>query len=277
MNLLDSLDYRLEKWKYQSLLGIRKIVWLYTVIAILALFPMMSIGRLIANTVILKPAAVPVTPYSSEAPKFKIEPATALSYGDKRGFYARVSNKIDDQRKNIGYYPWVYRYAIKDINGKTVVEGTTTSYLLPNADTYIIGPVTDQPGISFEIITDTTRSVAQKFDISRTKLLEIPTVKATNTQTPTPVDNNPNLTKVQFSINNTSNYTINSVDCIFIIRNPDGQIVGIGKYTADDLKKKEIREVSLSYPAPVLGTSATLEVLPQVNYLNEENLKLVVN
>jgi hypothetical protein len=277
MSILDSLDFRIEKWKYQSFIGIRKIIWFYTGITILALFPIFSLSKLVA-TLFTPRGTIPfVTPYSSQAPNFKIEPATALSYGTKRGFYAKISNKIDDTRKTIGYYPWVYRYAIKDINGKTVVEGTGESFLLPNSDSYIIGPVTDQPGISFEITTDVTRSTAQKFDIAQSKLLELPSVRATNNQAPTPVENNPNLTKVQFTIVNDSIYQLGQVDCIFLIRNPDGQIIGIGKYTAENLKKKEIREVSFSYPAPVLGTTSTLEVIPQVNYLNEENLKLVIN
>ena len=169
MNLLDSLDYRLEKWRYQSFLGIRKIVWMYVGIALLALFPAMSVGRLVSNIVISKNTPITIIPYSTDVPNFRIEPATALSYGNKRGFYARVSNKVDDTKKTIGYNPWVYRYSIKDINGTTLVEGTNSSYLLPNSDTYVVGPVTDQPGIKFEIVTDTTRSIPQKFDISQTK------------------------------------------------------------------------------------------------------------
>lgn len=278
MNLLDSFDYRLEKWRYESFLGLRKIVWLYVGIGLLALFPAYGAGRFVANIVTTRNTTPIAQPFVTDSPNFRIETPAALSYGNNlRGFYARVSNKIDDQRKNIGYNPWVYRYEITDINNTVIESGQTTSYLLPNSDSYIVGPVIRQSGINFKIITDTSRSIATKFELASSNLLEIPIVTVVNSSKPTPSNTNPQLVDIKFSIQNQSLYSLRNVDCTFIIRNPDGQIIGIGKFAATNLAKEEIREISFSYPAPNLGTNATLEVLPQVNYLDEENLKLLIN
>lgn len=278
MNLLDSFDYRLEKWRYESFLGLRKIVWLYISIALLAVFPAFSTGRFVANLVTARSEQPKVQPFVTDSPNFRIETPSALSYGNNlRGFYARVSNRIDDSRRNIGYSPWVYRYEITDINNTVIESGQATTYLLPNSDSYIIGPVIRQAGINFKITTDTTRSVATKFDLASSRLLEIPIVTVANSARPVINSDNPQLLDIRFSIQNQSLYSIRAVDCIFIIRNPDGQIIGIGKFIAANLNKNEIREIALSYPAPNLGTNASLEVLPQVNYLDEENLKLVIN
>lgn len=276
MNLLDSVDYRIERWRYQSLLGVRKIIWMYAFLGLLAFFPAYSFGKLAASTTHLSTKAIKINPKITTSPKFRIEPATALSYGNQRGFYAKISNKVDDSVKNIGYFPWVYRYKISDINGVPIAEGTNTSYLLPNADTYVIAPVTNEKGINLAITTDTERSVPVKFDLAQSKLLEIPTVAVTNNPDPTLLSDNPKLMNIRFSVSNTSTYHIRTTDCIFLLRNPDGQVIGIGRYTVPDLKKNEVREVIFTYPTPDLGTTVSIEVIPQVNYLDEENLKLTV-
>lgn len=275
MNLLDSFDFRLQKWRYQSVLGVKKIVWFYVAVALLALIPSSGIGNVVASVVLPKPNPVVVNPLITDAPNFRIDPSTALSYANnKRGFFVRVSNRIDDRLRNIGYYPWVYRYAIKDINGRTVNQGSATSYLLPNSDAYVVGPIISEQGISFEVSTDTTKSVAMRFDLAQSTLQEIPSIQTSNSSFS--VNSNPSLLDISFTLNNSSRYDIGRVDCTFILRNVDQQIIGIGRYSAENMKKSEIRQVKLTYPSPNLGTNTTLEVIPQVNYLDDENIKLNV-
>lgn len=275
MSVLNSFEYVLERWRYQSFLGLRKIIWFYTILGLLSLFPAFITGTLIGSFFVAKTSSVAVTKLFTERPNFKLEASTALSYtGDKRGFYAKVSNKIDDTRKTIGYDPWVYKYTISDSTGKVVDQGSHTSYLLPNADSYIVGPVISGKGIKFDVTTDLENSVPTKFDLASSKLPEIPVIKVSNTSNPELVPDHPELVKIKFSLNNQSYYTIGTVDCTFIIRNVDNQIIGIGTYAVNNLVRQTIRTVEFNYPAPTLGTNTTLEVYPQFNYLNEENLKL---
>jgi len=276
MALIDSFDYELEKWKYQSIFGVRKIVLFYTAIALVALLPAYGAGNLIASTVLPRTTPPTVTQLVTAQPRFTVEPASVLSYaGNKRGFFVRVSNRSDEQLRTIGYKPWIYNYVIRDINNVVVRQGTNSSYLLPNSDTYVIGPIITEPGISFEINTDTTRSVATRFELAQSNLQEIPIIETSNSSFQVSTTN-PNLLDIRFTLNNTSQYDIRSVDCIFLLRNVDRQIIGIGKFVAEKVNKKEIRQVALTYPAPNLGTNTTLEVIPQINYLDEENIKLNV-
>jgi hypothetical protein len=275
--LLESWDVNLERWRFQSILGIRKIVWFYCVICVLLTLPTGIIGQVLANVLTPRVSNILVQTKQISHPVFTIEPDDAVQYeGNKRGFFATVSNQSSTVNTGIGYSRWVYRFALYDINGKALITGRNTSFLLPEDTTYIVGPVTDEQGLKFEINTVKEASTPVEFALATSNLVEIPRVFVTNTVKPETSVDNPNTVQIKFSIENTSVYNIKETECIFIIRDRDSKIIGIGRYITENLASKEIREVNLQYPKPTLGNSDQLEVKTSINYLDPENLVLQI-
>jgi hypothetical protein len=276
--ILDSSQFKYEKARAELLWGLKKIVWVFMILTLVLIVPAYYAGTSAANSFISADKEKPlVNQISTVLPEYSIDRANILAYNDgKRGYYVKVSNKItrDPIKRDVGYFPWVYDYTIKDSSG-TILETTQkVSYLLPNQDTYVIGPISKDAGLQFEIKTNEEKSVPRRFNLKSSQFTELPSVTIVSKAITKVKKDNPNLVDIGFTIRNNSNYDIKSVDNFFLLRSVDAKIIGVGRYTTDNLKANSQQEIALAYPNPNLGTNTSIEVSPQYNYLDQENVVL---
>lgn len=279
-NILDSLQYKIEKSRAEVVFGLKRIVWWLLILSLLLMVPAFFLGKISAKILINKNLNYPaINKISTLKPDLTIGPSNTLSYSDNnRGYYLKVSNKNgkSDAKKDVGYYPWVYDYVIKNAAGKEVETTQVVSYLLPNHEKYVIGPVSRDSGLKFEIRTNEEKSVPVRFNLQESPYPELPKIDVINSSIKND-SRTKDLVEISFIIKNQSNYLIKKVDNYFVIRNMDNRIIGVGRYTSDDLDALEQRTISLKYPNPNLGSNTTLEVIPEYNFMDQENLVLRVN
>jgi hypothetical protein len=273
--LFNTLEYRIEKYRVDKFLGIKKIVWAASGIMLVLMVPFYFTGVLIAKYSIHNASTQRVIRRSEVQPKYTIEEGPTLTYSSgTRGFYSIINNRNNSETSSIGYYPWVYNWVLEDSTNNILEKGTKVSYMLPNTEFYVIGPVTEKPALRYKIETDIVKSVPVSFSIQSSQYKEVPTITVINRKQPTLSADNSDSITLGFTLRNATSYNIGAVDAFFTIRNLDSKIIGVGQYTLTNLKAGEIQPVTLTYPNPDLGTNTNIEVLPLVNYLDEENLVL---
>ena len=276
--VLDSTQFKFEKARAELFWGLKKIVWLFIIVVIVAIVPIYFAGVAAADAFVPRDSSKPqINEISTIRPDYKIDSANVLTYNDgKRGYYVKISNKItnDPIKRDIGYFPWVYDYTIRDSSG-TILETTQkVSYLLPNQEMYVIGPISKDPGLQFEVKTNEQKSVPRRFSVKNSPYTTLPVLTVVNKAITKVKKDNSNLVDIGFTVQNTSNYDIKTVDNFFILRSVDSKIIGVGQYTTDNLKANSQQEINLAYPNPNLGTNTSIELIPLYNYLDQENVVL---
>lgn len=273
-NKIFGISYFLERWRAESLFGLKKIVWLFIVITLILLLPSYWVGKFVGNNMTPTKSAIDTVNLSLDAPDYTIQDNTTVTYEDgSRGYYARINNK--NSNTNTGYMPWIYSYSIYDSTGKKITDGNVTTYLAPNSEMYIIGPITREAGLKFEINTDAANSKIVKYDKPSILAGIQSNIKVTNVQSPEERTDDPNLINIAFTVANNSNYNIKKVELVFNIKNKDQKIIGIGKYTVSDFAAGTQRDINLTHPKPRQGTNLVVEVIPYVNYMDSNNLQIV--
>ena len=272
MSYVDKISYTLTKWRYQPIFGLKKILWLIIAITVL-LTPIAYWTTNLAVKAATRPQFEDIVqqitiPHPELSIQYPSNPSTLSYENNKRGFYAAVTNKQD---VNIGYNPWVYDYKILDASNRVVEEGTRSSYLLPNERTYVTGPITNAQGLTFEVETNLEKSVPVEFILENSDLTALPQIKVVN-RSFNDLDNDEHV-NINFSLSNDTLYDLNKIDAYFLLYNKDDRIIGIGRFKVESMPKGQIEEVNITFPKPSdgLGTINFLEVLPVVNYMDNEN------
>jgi hypothetical protein len=271
MNIQDTFEYRLEKWRIEEIFGLKKIVWMITIVLIVLTIPMYLLGRLLANTLtIFNPTTSSVQINKGKFPILEQEQVQIFTYSDgSRNYIQKINNKNSTNSFNTGISPWIYSFATKNANGETIDSGSSSYYILPNVDNYIVGDFNTSGGINFEVTTNTELSTP----VNYTDTSELPVLNVSNILNPREIVST-NFIELGFSVLNSSSYKIKNIDCIYLMRNVDSQVIGAGKYTIDELDSKDSKTVKLKYPNPDLGTKTSLEVITQYNYLNPDTLTI---
>jgi hypothetical protein len=271
MKIQDTFEYRLEKWRIEEIFGLKKIVWIVVLISLLFLIPVYLLGRALANTLtIFSPTTSQVTINQGTFPELEFEKVQIFSYSDgSRNYLQKIKNKNTTSSLNTGISPWIYSFTTKDANGDTKDSGSSSYYILPNIDNYIVGDFNTAGGVNFEVKTNTELSNA----IKTVEQENLPKLNVNNIINPKEIVGS-NFIELGFSVLNDSIYKIKNIDCIYLMRNVDGQIIGAGKYTIDELDSKDSKTIKLKYPNPDLGTKTSLEVVTQYNFLNPDTLSI---
>ncbi len=275
MTTFNSLEYKLEKYKYQTIFGLRKITWIIIGMVIILLMPAYLIGFYSADMTQIgkydtsKEIVNALT--ESRSVEYKITKKDTLqAITGERDLYVKIDTKED---KHLGYYPWIYTYTIYDRSDKIVKQDTVSSYLLPDEELYLVIPVEETKGIRLEIETNQDQSRIIYYDDSLPQFFKDPDIEV-KSYSFQPNENNDELFDVEFSLENKNNFVdIGKVDVYYILRSIDKNILGIGKYSFNDFFHNTIKEVSLKYPKPLHGTINSIEIVPVVNFLDIENIQ----
>ena len=182
--------------------------------------------------------------------------------------YTTINNR---QNQDYGYYPFVYRVQVLDIQNSIIYEKIEQSYLLPGDIKYVVVAPGDDRGVSLRVSTEPdTRTLLynpQAINLSKRINVEV--------RNPTVTDGDGEASLVlRATIKNNDIVRLKVVDLMYLIRDNRDRVVGVGQYKLENLQPGEEREFYLTYPKPRYRRATRLDIRTFVNYLDDNNIVL---
>jgi hypothetical protein len=182
--------------------------------------------------------------------------------------YTTINNR---QNQDYGYYPFVYRVQVLDIQNSIIYEKIEQSYLLPGDIKYVVVAPGDDRGVSLRVSTEPdTRTLLynpQAINLSKRINVEV--------RNPTVTDGDGEASLVlRALIKNNDIVRLKVVDLMYLIRDNRDRVVGVGQYKLENLQPGEEREFYLTYPKPRYRRATRLDIRTFVNYLDDNNIVL---
>ncbi|MEI6728458.1 MAG: hypothetical protein WCK98_02340 [bacterium] len=182
--------------------------------------------------------------------------------------YTTINNR---QNQDYGYYPFVYRVQVLDIQNSIIYEKIEQSYLLPGDIKYVVVAPGDDRGVTLRVSTEPdTRTLLynpQAINLSKRINVEV--------RNPTVTDGDGEASLVlRASIKNKDIVRLKIVDLMYLIRDNRDRVVGVGQYKLENLQPGEEREFYLTYPKPRYRRATRLDIRTFVNYLDDNNIVL---
>lgn len=181
-----------------------------------------------------------------------------------------VVAKIYNPNDSIGANQFKFEAALKDSNGVTVATSTNKSFILPVDAKYItilgIKTENDAVPVSVEIAIG---------EIEWLPLgnLEKPQLGVYNKK----FDKAPmgEGSEAEGLLRNESNYDLNKISIVIVLRDNDGKIVGVNTTEKNVVRVKEQRDFRLSWPYALAGNVQKMEVDVQSNVLDPQNFSVI--
>jgi hypothetical protein len=270
MAFSDDLQYKLENAALYFQGGVRRNVLIFSGVCIILIVPIYFLGQISSSlykqvwfdkTEFFIPKSVSVKDYSVSTTQ------VAPLINGQNDLYLSIDNK---ENKEIGYFPWVYTLQLLDSNNNILSQEKTTKYLLPGDVTYVVSKNRDAGATKLNLIKE-TGSIAVAYNPNANKLLKKPNINVLSST----VSAIPNTDELQVSaeFRNDDIVTVGTVDILYIIRDTQGAVVGIGNYSFGGFVPNSKRELKLNYPKPKDREARDLEIRVNVNYLDSNNLK----
>lgn len=253
--------------------GVRRSVLIFAGICMILIVPFFFLGTVISNFW----SVAPINPtrnnfetkYASKIIPEKdliISSSQNISMLDgTRVIYVSLDNKANVE---VGYYPFVYNLQVLDENGSLIKEEVgLETYILPQ---------------SIKFLNFSTDSRASRVNIKKTprtqKILfnqNSKRKKDVNLQVLEPKVEDITFTnnlKISGKIRNSDTAFVKKFDILYTIRDTRQLVSGIGYLGIENLSPGEERRFELLYPKAEGRTATVLEVLPIINYLDENNI-----
>jgi hypothetical protein len=276
MSFTDSLSRQVETASLYFQGGVRRSVIIFTGVCIVLMAPAFFLGQslsaiwstLPANSDKIQNKNIYIQKFLSEN-EYSIDRSqlVPLSTGGTV-LYTTINNR---QNLDYGYYPFVYRVQVLDIQNSIIYEKIEQSYLLPGDIKYVVVAPGDDRGVSLRVSTEPdTRTLLynpQSINLSKRINVEIRNPSVTDN------DGDPNLI-LRASIKNNDIVRLKVVDLMYLIRDNRDRVVGIGQYKLENLQPGEERDFYLTYPKPRYRRATRLDIRTFVNYLDNNNIVL---
>lgn len=276
MAFTDSLSRQIETASLYFQGGVRRSVLIFAGICIVLMAPAFFLGQsmsaiwstLPANSDRIQNKNIYIEKILSEN-DYSIDRSqlVPLSSGGTV-LYTTINNR---QNQDYGYYPFVYRVQVLDIQNTIIYEKIEQSYLLPGDIKYVVVSPGDDRGVSLRVSTEPdTRTLLynpQAINLSKRINIEV--------RNPTVTDGDGEASLVlRASIKNNDIVRLKVVDLMYLIRDNRDRVVGIGQYKLENLQAGEEREFYLTYPKPRYRRATRLDIRTFVNYLDDNNIVL---
>jgi hypothetical protein len=271
MSLSDNLQYKLENAALYFQGGVRRNILIIGGICLVLIVPFYFLGQLasglykqvwynnkdffIAKNTVTKDFIISST-------------QVAPLINGQNDLYVSIDNKANPE---IGYFPWVYTLQSIDANGIITSQERTNTYLLPGDVTYVLSKNRDVGAVKLNLIKE-PGTVAVNYNPNANKLLKKPNI-TTLTKTVKPSTSNPDEIELYAEFRNDDIVTIGTVDVLYIVRDTQESVVGVGKFSFGGFVPGSKRELIQSYPKPKDREAKDLEVRINVNYLDSNNIR----
>jgi hypothetical protein len=266
----DGLQYNVENFSLWFQGGVRRGILIFFVVSLALLAPFYFLGQFTSSLYknVWFDSKNLFIPKTLDIKKYTISQSqVAPLINDQNDIYVSVDNKINP---NIGYWPWVYTVQILDKNGTILSQETQESYLLPGDVTYIVGKNRDVGGTQIKIIEEpATQSVY--YNPEANSILKKPDIEVLSSGF-TESDTNKNEINIYAYFKNNDFVTIKSVDVLYIVRDTQQAVVGIGTYNFRGFTPGSERDMKIPYPKPKERVAKFIELRWFVNYLDSNSI-----
>jgi hypothetical protein len=261
----DGFQYNVENMSMWFQGGVRRSIVIFFVAGLVLLAPFYYLGQL--SSYLYKnvwfdgdngfiPKQLTITDYSVS------QSQVAPLINGQRDIYVAIDNKTN---KTIGYFPWVYTVQILDKNNTILSQDTVRSYLLPGDVTYVIGKNRDSQGEKMNIIKEPATQ-AVSYNPLANSVLKRPEIEVLSSGFKDTT--NPEEILVYAYFKNNDFLTVKSVDVLYIIRDTQQAVVGIGSYNFKGFLPGSERDMQIPYPKPKDRVAKFVELRWYVNYLD---------
>ena len=271
MSQIDSMQYRIENLSLAFQGGVRRGLIIFTGFCLVLTVPFYFSGQIAANWYRgawfdSKNAVIPKNLNDSkyEVSETQIVP---LATGES-SLYISVSNKLTS---TVGYYPWVYTLQITSKHGTLLDQQKYTSYLLPEEVKYLTLTTADPDAVKLSLVEEPeTQKVFYNPDGNNNQ--KVPDIQIRNNLViPSTTEN---TVKVSAILKNNTEFFIDKVDILYIIRDSRQSVVGIGRYNFSGFVAGSERIIEQNYPKPRDREATNLDLRWSVNYLDKNSISL---
>lgn len=180
-----------------------------------------------------------------------------------------VIAKIYNPNDTMGAREFKYIFTLKDENGNVVATKDGTDFILPVDTKYVasLGIATQDNGIasSAEIV------------IIDPQWIELGSVEKPQLGVYNKIFNKAPMgegSEVEGMIRNESNYDLNKIFLVIVLRDEKGKVLGINKTEKNVIRVKEQRDFKISWPYALSGNVQKVEVDVQSNVLDSQNFTM---
>ncbi len=213
-----------------------------------------------------------VIPKMITAEPYVIGPTQVIDLvNGQKVLFVSVNNKVNP---NVGFFPWVYTYQVLSETGEVLEQRTIfDEFLLPDEQTYIVVYTTNPRAARLRIQLDEINSILIPHNPDSPNFSQPPKIvqrQATLTENP-----NGDSYKINILFRNDDRFDVKQIDVIYLLRDQNGEVVGINKSILTGFlagTDREIPVVDLPKPKKQLDRKPFLEVIVRINFLNPETL-----
>ncbi len=215
-----------------------------------------------------------VIPKIITAEQYIIGPTQVIDLiNGQKVLFASVNNKVNP---DVGFFPWVYTYQVLSETSEVLEQRTVSNeFLLPDEQTYIIVYTRNPRASKLRVQPDEINSTLILHNPNSPNFPQPPKI----IQRQATINENPDgeSYKINIIIRNDDRLDVKQIDVIYLLRNQNGEIVGINKSILTGFlagTDREIPVADLPKPKKKLDKKPFLEVIVRINYLNPEITKL---
>jgi hypothetical protein len=268
-----NFNYQMENLILWFQGGVRRSVLIFAGVCMLLIVPFFFLGTVISNfwsTTPINPSKNDLnTKYASKVIPEKdliISSSQNIAMLDgTKVIYVSLDNKANTE---VGYYPFVYNLQILDDNGSLIKEEVgLETYILPQSVKFLT--VSADSRASKINIQKTNRTQKVLFNQNSKRKKDVNLVVLEPKVEDITFTNN---LKISGKIRNSDTAFVRKFDILYTIRDTRQLVSGIGYLGIENLAPGEERRFELLYPKAEGRTATVLEVLPIINYLDENNI-----
>ena len=177
--------------------------------------------------------------------------------------------KISNPNDVLGASSFSYTFNVKDAGGKLIATRSGNDFILPFDSKYVaeFGIATDGEALPAKVEFTIKNAKWQKLnDIAKPQIGVYSKNFGAN---PSGIGN-----EADGVIRNESGYDLKNISVIIILRSETGDIVGVNKTKKDVVRAKEEQDFRLTWPYQLSGQVQNMEVDPQVNIFDPQNLSV---
>ncbi len=246
--------------------GIRRGILIFFVVALVLLAPFYFLGQLTSGLykAVWFDSSNSFNPKQLSIEDYRVSSTQVAPLANgQNDLYVTIDNK---NNPTVGYFPWIYTVQILDKDNVILSQDTIRSYLLPGDVTYVIGKNRDPNGVKLNLIKESGTQPVQ-YNAESNSILKAPNIEVVGQGFKDSPTNKDEL-NVSAYFKNNDIVTIKSVDVLYIIRDTQQSVVGIGTYNFRGFTPGSEREMQISYPKPKDRVPKFIELRWFVNYLD---------
>ncbi len=271
MSQLDSFQYRIENLSLAFQGGVRRGVLIFTGVCLILLAPVYFGGQAAAGLFRQTwfDSSNAVIPKDLKENKYEVSTTQLVPLASgETALYISVSNKLNS---TVGYFPWVYTLQVTSKDGTLLDQQRFTSYLLPEEVKYLTLNSADPTATTLSIIEEPqTQRVFYNPNANNNQ--KTPDIQIRNDQILPGKDQN--SLKISAIFKNNTEFNIEKVDVLFLIRDSRQSVVGVGVYNFSGFEARSERIIELDYPKPRDREARFLDLRWSVNYLDKNSIVL---